>query len=124
MNNLLERVVTTLGVLLVVALLGYLAWTATRPTGPPDVRLEVETGPAEARPGGRYAVPLTVRNTGRQTASEVVVELVLSGAGGEERAQLSFPFVPRQAARQGWAEFTRPPAPGQLRAGVVGYTLP
>ncbi len=122
-KNPLEWAVFTLSLLAVLTTVGYLIRDAVTDKGaPPDLR--VELGPPEAR-SGMFAVPVTVRNLGDETAEAVRVE-VLSEAPGRapERAEIDLAFVPRQSRREGWVTFRHDPRRGRLTARAVGYEKP
>lgn len=93
----------------------------TVPNRPPEFELQVD----EIRQtGGQYYLTFTMRNAGDQTGSEVQVEGVLpaSGDAAEQRASITFDFVPAQATVDGVLIFARNPAGVQLR--VVSYQPP
>jgi uncharacterized protein (TIGR02588 family) len=117
-RNGLEWAVFGVGALLVAAVVGYLAYDALAGTdGPADLRVELGT-PARA---GHVVVPVHVRNVGGRSAEEVVVEVCAGGeASPEDCAEVTFPFVPHGATREGVVGFAAPPA-GPLRSRVVSY---
>jgi uncharacterized protein (TIGR02588 family) len=122
-KNPLEWAVFGIGLILTLGVIGSLVWDAVRGGDkPPD--LIVELGAPEPRAQG-WAVPVTVRNQGDETAesARVVVTLELPG-GRKEEAELDFPFVPRRSRREGWVHFLHPPASGRLNGRVTGYEQP
>jgi uncharacterized protein (TIGR02588 family) len=122
-KNRLEWAVFGVGFILVLGTVGFLVWdAATARDSPPD--LAVTLGAPERR-GEGWAVPVTVRNRGQETAEEARVEVVLELPGGErEEAELDFAFVPRGSKREGWVQFLHPPASGRLTGRVTGYEQP
>jgi uncharacterized protein (TIGR02588 family) len=122
-KNRLEWVVFGVGLVLVLGTVGFLAWDAlTGSDSPPD--LSVALGSPERRDAG-WAVPVTVRNRGQETAEGAHVEVVLELPGGKrEEAGLDFAFVPRSSKREGWVQFLHPPASGRLTGRVTGYEQP
>ena len=122
-KNWLEWSVFGIGLLLVVSTLGYLAYEgATMGNEPPNI--EVRLGPPEQR-AQNFTVPVTVLNHGDQTASGVIIEVVLEQAGAEQaRGQLELPFLPRHATREGWVTFDKDPRGAELKARVLGYEKP
>jgi len=122
-KNVLEWSVFAVGVVVVAGTLAFLVWDLARAgSSPPD--LTVELGEARRQTSG-WAVPVTVRNRGDETAEGVHVEVVLeTAAGGEERAELEIAFVPRGSHRKGWVTFTQAPAAGRLTGRVSGYEEP
>jgi uncharacterized protein (TIGR02588 family) len=89
--------------------------------GPPVLAAEVGQ---PQRHGSHYALPLEVRNAGGTTAEEVDVEVVLTAGGGEERASVVIPFLPRGSRRTAWVTFTADPASGSAVARIRGYREP
>ncbi|HSG38552.1 MAG TPA: hypothetical protein VLE27_02845 [Thermoanaerobaculia bacterium] len=122
-KNPLEWVVFGIGLILTLGVIAALTWdAASGERKPPD--LTVELGAPEPRSQG-WAVPVTVRNEGEETAegAQVLVSLELPG-GGKEEAELEIPFVPRRSKREGWVLFLHPPASGRLSGRVTGYEQP
>ena len=73
---------------------------------------------------GRFALPLEVRNGGDTTAEDVILEVTLSWAGGQERGEATLPYVPYRSHRRVWVTFSRDPRNGQLSSRIVGYREP
>ena len=122
-KNWLEWSVFSVGLVLVLVTLGYLAWESVADTGgPPDV--VVRLGRAEASSGG-FRVPVEVANLGKGTAEDVKVTVVLEMPQGEpEEAGLDIAFLPRESRRRGWVTFRSDPGRGTLRVGTVGFEVP
>jgi uncharacterized protein (TIGR02588 family) len=122
-KNPLEWAVFGIGLILTLGVIGALIWdAASGERMPPD--LTVELGDPEPRSQG-WAVPVTVRNEGEETAEGAQVLVVLELPGGEkEEAGLEMPFVPRHSRREGWVHFVHPPASGRLSGRVTGYEQP
>jgi uncharacterized protein (TIGR02588 family) len=122
-KNPLEWAVFTVSLLAILATVGFLIRDAVTDTGsPPDLRIEL--GPPEAR-SGVFAVPVTVRNVGDETAEGVRVEVVSEAPGrAPERAEIEMAFVPRRSQREGWVTFRQDPRPGRLTGRAVGYEKP
>lgn len=109
---------------LVAATLAYLSVEAWRVDGDPP-RIEIEVG--QALPHSEYfAVPLTVRNTGDQTAEAVRVEVTLVDQdGNDERALVELAFLPRGSTRKAWVSFQSDPRQAkQILARPVGFETP
>jgi uncharacterized protein (TIGR02588 family) len=123
-KNRLEWIVFGLGLVLVLGTVGFLLWDSLqgKSSDPPD--LSVTLGRPEPR-GESWAVPVTVRNRGGETAegARVVVTLELPG-GGKEEAEYDVAFVPRGSQREGWVHFLHPPGTGRLTGRVSGYEKP
>ena len=123
-KNRLEWAVFVIGLVLVVAVLAYLAYDGlTMGDAPPSI--EVRLGSPEPRPHN-FIVPVIVINHGDMTAEGVHVEVVIEAEGGDERERGEFQvaFLPRHARREGWVAFQTDPRPFQLKARVLGYEDP
>jgi uncharacterized protein (TIGR02588 family) len=122
-KNPLEWAVVALGMVVVLAMAGFLAWDAASGDGSaPDLR--VELGRPVPRSGG-FAVPVTVHNLGDITAEGVHVEVTLEKPGAApEQAGLDIAFVPRGSRRHGWVTFESDPAAGRLSGRATGYEQP
>lgn len=119
----LEWVVFCVSLVVVAGAIGFLAWDAIHGEGSPPA-LSVELGRPEPR-GGTWAVPVTVRNQGDETAEGVNVEVTLETPGAEpETADFEAAFVPRQSKREGWVTFRTDPSRGRLSGRAIGYEIP
>ena len=122
-KNPLEWTVFGIGLVLVLATLGYLVQESitTRP-GPPDVVARL--GAVVASANG-YLVPVEVANVGSATAEDVQVPIFLDLADGkQEEAQLTIAFLPRDSRRDGWISFRNDPRRGTLRLGAIAFEVP
>lgn len=121
-KNWLEWIVFAIGFVLVAFTLGYLTYAGmTFGETPPS--LEVRLGVPE-RQSHNFIVPVTVINHGDETAAGVRIEVVMVGAGEEERGEVDLAFVPRHSKREGWVTFEQDPRTAQLKARVLGYEKP
>lgn len=121
-KNALEWTVFGVGLVLVVATLGYLVREAfTTGSSPPE--LVVRLGAPQPVEEG-FQVPVTVVNRGDRTAEGVSVTITLDAKAGREEAVLTIAFLPHQSRRQGWVTFRADPRTGGLRVGPVGYASP
>jgi uncharacterized protein (TIGR02588 family) len=107
---------------LVSTVVAYLVWDMTR-EAPAATSIEVELGAPVAQ-GAAFAVPVRARNRGATAAENTLVEVTLTIGGREERAQVTLPFLPRDAPREGWVTFSEDPRRGRLSSRVIGYTVP
>lgn len=123
-KNWVEWVVFTIGLLLVVSTLSYLAYDAATITDAPP-SIEVRAGQPLERPHN-FIIPVSLTNHGDQTAEGVLVEVVLESGGQEkERGEFTVAFLPRRATREGWVAFqTDPRTVEQTKARVLGYEKP
>ena len=121
-KNALEWTVFGLGLVLLMAMLGYLVREAvTTGSRPPD--LKVLLGASRAATGG-FQVPVTVVNRGDRVAEGVSVTITLAAKAEREEAVLSIPFLPHQSKREGWVTFRGDPKDGNLQVGPVAYESP
>jgi uncharacterized protein (TIGR02588 family) len=122
-KNVLEWTVFAIGLVLVLATLGYLVReAAVGREGPPEI--VVELGPPTAASTG-YLVPVRLRNVGATTAEDVVVPIVLELPDGtREESELNLAFLPRESKREGWVSFREHPGRGKLRVGAVAFEVP
>lgn len=119
----LEWIVFGLSLFLVLGTVGFLAWDGLQ-GGDSQAALSVELGRPEPS-GGAWAVPVTVRNQGDETAEGVRVEVTLEAPGMQvETADFEAAFVPRRSKREGWVTFRSDPARGRLTGRAVGYESP
>lgn len=87
-------------------------------------RLEAALGtPAPAN--GRIHVPVELCNRGDRVAEQVQLEVLRQSPAGEQRAVLTFDFVPREAIRRGRVSFRRTDEfPGTYSVEVIGHEDP
>ncbi|HKR00926.1 MAG TPA: hypothetical protein VJT09_09645 [Pyrinomonadaceae bacterium] len=123
-KNWFEWIVFGIGLALVLATLGYLAYDAATITDAPP-SIEVRTGEAERREHN-FIIPVTLINHGDRTAEGVQVEVVLESGGTEqERGEFTVAFLPRRSTREGWVAFqTDPGTAERIKARVTGYEKP
>ena len=119
--NALERTVAAVGVLITLAVVGVLVWDAVndRHEAP---RLQVTLGRPTPGADGAVNLPVVVRNTGGETAEDVLVEVCRGEAPDEECAETTFPFIPRGSDRDAIVGFSE--GTGPVRARVASYQVP
>jgi uncharacterized protein (TIGR02588 family) len=122
-KNWLEWTVFGVGLVLVLATLGFLIRESlTASGGPPEVVARLGSPRASA---GGFMVPVEVANVGKGTAEDVKVTVVLELPRSEpEEAELDIAFLPRGSRRDGWVTFRSDPAGGTLRLGPVAFEVP
>lgn len=118
-----EWVAAGLGLLLLLASLGYLlldAWRGEdRPPAPVIQVLAVEAQP------GRFLVRLRVSNEGKATAAGLRVEGELRrGEEVVERSEIEFQHVPGRSSREGGLFFTQDPRTLRLVLSARSYQAP
>jgi uncharacterized protein (TIGR02588 family) len=122
-KNRLEWAVFTVGLVLVLATLGFLVRESiVGAGGPPEVVARL----GEARPSaGGYLIPVEVANIGQSTAEDVLVPIFLELPGGKrEEAELNIAFLPRDSKRDGWVSFRGDPRRGKLSLGAIAFEVP
>ncbi len=107
-KNWLEWAVFAISSMIVVAMFAYLLGDAfTAGTAPPII--EVRLGEVQLA-GGGYLVPVTILNSGAETAERVAIQVEIEGDGGStESAMLELDYLPRRAERKGWVAFRADP---------------
>ena len=122
-RNWLERAVFWASCVLVLLVMGYLAWDAwTVGDEPPDLAVTVGT---PVRGAEHWRVPVTVENRGDATAEQVRVGVALRQADKVlEQTEFFLSYVPRRSKREGWVTFRHAPTLGELDARPLGYSVP
>jgi uncharacterized protein (TIGR02588 family) len=120
-KNTLEWTVFGIGLILVMATLGYLLREAsTTSASPPDLVVHLGT-PQRVTEG--FQVPVTVVNRGDRAAEGVSVIVTLAAKEREE-VVLNIAFLPHQSRREGWVTFRGDPRDGNLQVGPVVHASP
>lgn len=122
-KNTLEWIVFAAGLAVVLGTVGLLVYDMARgESSPPE--LVVELGSPRRQAQG-WAVPVTVRNEGGETAEGARVEVTLAVPGQPpERGEIDMAFVPADSRREGFVTFAGDPARGRLSGRVVGFERP
>ena len=118
---------TTLGISLAIVLgvAGLVTYLYLAGVDRPPV-IEATAGLIELRQeGDAYYLPVTIENTGEQTAADVRVEaeLVLPD-GSSETAEIEVTFLAGGATSEGTAVFSSDPAEGEVTVRAVSYKVP
>lgn len=118
-----EWMLAGVGLLLVLACMGYLGFNALQgEPGPPDPVVEL----VQVREsGGGFLAQVRVRNRSRATAEGLVVAGELREGGQVvERTEVEFEFLPAESWREAGLFFRRDPRRGELRLVPVSYRKP
>lgn len=119
----LEWIIGSVCGLLVLALLGFLAFEALSGGDGMPVLQAIAGPPVPA--GESFVVPVRVSNSGRSTAADVAVEGRLVGEGGkEETASTTLDYVAGGSSAGAALIFTADPASGKFELAVKSYTVP
>ncbi len=121
-KNWLEWAVFAVGLALVCGVLGFLAYDGATTADAP-AEFQIELGRHERRDDG-FHLPVSVKNSGGETAEGVHVEVVLEASGATERGEFVVAFLPRGGTREASVTFHSDPGAGNMRARVLGYEKP
>jgi uncharacterized protein (TIGR02588 family) len=118
-----EWVVAGIGLVLVLAVLGYLVLDAFHsPDTPPAPEVQVLGVEAQA---GRFLVRFSARNGGSRTAEQLKVVATLKEAGKVvEEVDTVMDFLPGRSSREGGVFFQRDPRLLQLELQARSYIRP
>jgi uncharacterized protein (TIGR02588 family) len=107
---------------MVVAMVVTLLLAGRREQTPPRFAITVD---AVVASGADYLVQFSIRNEGRKTGAQVIVEGELKGDDGEpETSSVTFDYVPGGSVRHGGMLFRRDPRTAQLTLRPLGYRDP
>ena len=120
-----EKAVGVVGLLIVLAVVGFLLYEALQPQTAADIVAEVKTVTPQA---GGYLVDFEASNHGRQTAASVTIEGALydraQGDQPVETADVTFDYIPDQSDRRGSFVFEHDPRQYEVRLQVKGFMDP
>lgn len=108
--------------LIVVATMAFIAVEGLRQDRPAEPVAEV-SGPIEER-GGRFHVPVTVRNAGDETAESTQVVATLTLDGTEQQSDQTIDFLSGGDREDLVFVFDDDPSKGELAVSVTGFTVP
>ncbi|HEY0969964.1 MAG TPA: hypothetical protein VGE02_03190 [Gemmatimonadales bacterium] len=119
-----EWLTAAVGLVLVLAAIGYLTYEAVIEDDLPPVMSVVADSVTTA--GGVHQVHFTVSNLGGKAGAAVVVEGRLSGGpdGDEETSETTLDYVPARSERMGGLFFSRDPRAGRVELRALGYSVP
>ena len=118
-----EWVAGAVGLLLVLAAVGFIAFTALT-TEPSVPAVTVEHVGTEHTPGG-YVVEFRARNSGPSTAASLTVSGSLHDGSTEiETSEVTLDYLPPWGERHGGLIFQADPAGHELRLEAEGYVDP
>lgn len=121
---LIEWIAGGLGLVLTLALLGFVGWQALQEPESAPPWIEVRTADITQN-GGGYLVEIAAANRTGQTAAGVEVEGEVTHPDGRtERSTTTLDYVPGHSEARGGLFFTTDPAAGGLQIRPLGYREP
>lgn len=123
-GSLLERTSAAMGLIVTVAMLGFIGWRAGTDDAEEPPRLTVEVAQV-GRSGGHYVVEFVARNASSAAVADLHVEGVLrQGEAEVERSDAALDYAPGRSERRGGLFFTHDPARYTLEIRPTGYQEP
>ncbi len=121
-KNVLEWTVFAVGLILVLATVGYLVREAiSGASSAPQVVVHLGS-PEQVTEG--FQVPVTVVNQGDQSLEGVSVKVIRVAGTEREEGVLNIAFLPRDSRHEAWITFRGKPGDGQVQVGPVTYASP
>ncbi len=121
-KNWLEWLITIISGILVVFTLGFLIYQLIfEEQTPPNIAIVLGE---ISQKDDAFAIPIQANNNGTETAENVIIEIVSENRDIEEKAQITFSYLPGKSSANGWITFTKKPDISSLKTHVVGYTTP
>jgi uncharacterized protein (TIGR02588 family) len=121
----LEKIASTVSALLIAGLLAVLLWDAFHPNTEPSFTTQLGK---VALVSGSYHAPVTVKNSGDESAKEVVVHVELLASDSVlAESDVTIDWLPGNSSRKVVGVFSRPASglqPTGVRAEVHGYATP
>lgn len=122
-NNIIEKVIFYLGLLILLVLLGYLSFQwSTKENKPPSLEIVTTHDPSF----DRYTFRVETKNTGAETAKSVNISFNLYQRGKlAESSVLEIDYVPVRSIEQGWVSFSKTRKPSDsLTIGSISFLKP
>ena len=117
-----EWLVLAVSLAAILTLVALLIYGGITEEDEPRLRIELAT-PVEH--DGNWLVPFRLRNDGGIAATNVDVEVSLTGLDGEPTAStVTIAFAPGGSTVDGTVVFDQDPADGRLQPRILGYELP
>lgn len=121
---MLEWVSAAVGLMLTLAMLGFLGWKAITGNHEAPPTITVDNG--EITPvGSGYVVEIVATNESGATAAGVQVQgRIMHGGRSLATSTVTFDYVPGHSSRHGGMFFESDPRTGDLRTRALGYSEP
>ncbi|MEN3340393.1 MAG: hypothetical protein V7647_4069 [Acidobacteriota bacterium] len=117
-----EWIAAAVATAIVIGMVVTLFLAGRREQTPPRFAVTID---AIAASGPDFLVQFSIRNDGRKTAAEVMVEGRLErGDGSPETGSVTFDYVPGGSVRRGGLLFRHDPHSGQLTLRPLGFREP
>ena len=117
-----EWVAAAVATVMVISMVVTLLLAGRREQTPPRFAVTIESVAAS---GPDFLVQFSIRNEGRKTAAQVIVEGQLErGATSPETSSVTFDYVPGGSVRRGGVLFRHDPRSGQLTLRPLGFREP
>lgn len=121
-KNWLEWLITIISGILVFFTLGFLVYQLIfEEQTPPNIAVVLGE---ISRKDDAFAIPIQANNNGTETAENVIIEIIAENGQTEEKAEITFSYLPGKSSANGWITFTKRPDISSLKTHVVGYTTP
>ncbi len=121
-KNWLEWTVTIISGILVFFTFGFLVYQLiVEERTPPNIVIVL--GEVSEKDNA-FAIPVEAHNKGTATAENVLIEIVAENGESEQKAQITFSYLPGKSSSKGWVTFTKNPKVALLKTHVVGYNIP
>lgn len=113
-----------ISILLILGMAAYLVYQGLQPH-PPYLPIAVRPLWSQMEHGGgRYLLPLEVKNQGRRTARQLVVEVESTGPEGKpEKREITVDYLGERSTQKVYLSFDRDPRQAQLKAAPSYYQL-
>lgn len=121
---MIEWIAGAVGLVLTLALLGFVGWQAFR--GPENAAPQIAVHIAGiSQAGNGYVVEMRAENRVSQTAAGVEVQGTLThGDGTTETSSTTFDYLPGYSEARGGLFFTSDPREAELQVRALGYRRP
>lgn len=120
-----ERITLAVSALILIGIIGLAAWSSYR-VGDDVAVISIEAHLENVREHeGMFYLPVTISNTGGQTAQEVSVSAELETEGGDtETAEVTIAFLAGGEHESAQLIFSTDPSEGELKLRPASYVHP
>lgn len=118
----LEWLVAAIGLVLVVAVVGFMIVEANGESGPPRIAVRVDS--VVVLDDGSYLVEFTAANRSDASAAAVGITGEVRDGANVETSSATLDYLPARSERHGGLHFTLDPRRGTIRLRAEGYQEP